>query len=86
MSAGTIATVFVSHQLRATRRKRIVKLAFGDKMVHTLRSALRIDRWLTPVWMSVHWLVVVAALWGNRFTWRSIRYQLRGPRDVERFD
>jgi ceramide glucosyltransferase len=86
LSSFAVVSAFVSHQLRATQRQKIVKLAFHQKVCKSLTTALRMDRWLTPVCMLTHWIVVVAALWGNRFTWRGIRYQLRGPQDVQRFD
>jgi len=85
-SGGAIALVFLFNQVRASYRKQTVRIAFGDDMVRRLRPALLIDRWLTPLWMAMHWLIALSALSSNRFTWRGIRYQLDGPNDVKRLN
>ncbi len=84
LCAPAIAAVFVLNQLRAGYRRRTISHAFGPAMLHRLRLALFIDRWLTPVWMSLHWLFAASALVARTFTWRSIRYRLDGPNQVKR--
>jgi hypothetical protein len=84
--AGAIAAVFVLGQVRSTVRARIVERAFGADMVRRLCTTLRIDRWLTPVWMTLHWLIVTRSAFGRRMTWRGITYELFGRQNVKRLD
>ncbi len=83
---GAMIAVFLLNQLRARYRTATIRAAFGQEMVERLRTTLLIDRWLTPVWMLLHWLIILSALLGNRFTWRGYRYQLDGPRNVRRLE
>jgi cellulose synthase/poly-beta-1,6-N-acetylglucosamine synthase-like glycosyltransferase len=85
-SAAAIAIVFVCNHLRSYYRAAVVRAAFGPDMLRHLRIPLRMDRWLTPLWMLIHWLIALSALSSNRFTWRGIRYHLTGPHTVRRLD
>jgi len=76
--------VALLHQMRAHYRTATIRAAFGQSMVDQLRVTTMIDRFLTPLWIFVHWLIVLSALSSNRFTWRGYRYQLDGPRQVKR--
>ncbi len=84
LPAAAIVTVFILHQVRSNYRRQLIHAALGEKAVESLRSTLLLDRWLTPVWMGLHWLIAISALSSNRFSWRGIRYQLDGPRRVRR--
>lgn len=76
--------VAAAEQVRATLRRRVIRTAFGDEMLERLRTTLLLDRWATPVWMTLHWLIVVRAGIGRTMRWRGTLYKLRGPKDVER--
>jgi cellulose synthase/poly-beta-1,6-N-acetylglucosamine synthase-like glycosyltransferase len=81
---AAIALVACANQVRANLRRRIIRQAFGPDMLKTLRTTLQFDRWATPVWMGLHWMLVVRGGIGCTMVWRGIRYRLRGPNDVER--
>ncbi|MEX0775743.1 MAG: glycosyltransferase family 2 protein [Phycisphaeraceae bacterium] len=81
---AAIVTVAVCNQLRAGYRRRVVRLALGDPMAQHLRIALLLDRWCTPVWMTLHWGLMMLSLFGNRVRWRGVRYRIDGPHEVTR--
>ena len=85
-AAIAIVIVFICHQLRSHHRTQTIRNAFGQSMVDQLRTTLRVDRWLTPAWMTVHWLIALTSLSSNRFSWRGCRYQLDGPNRVKRLN
>lgn len=76
------ATVFVADHLRSMYRRRVIRHAFGDKMVQRMRMTLWIDAHLTPLWMMLHWLIVLSAGVGRTITWRGNRYRIRSPQDI----
>lgn len=79
----TWAVVFAGDQARASFRRRAIAAAFGEDMARSLRVTLRIDRWLTPLWMTLHFLLMLRAGVGRTMVWRGRRYRLRGPNDIE---
>ncbi|MEX0745960.1 MAG: glycosyltransferase family 2 protein [Phycisphaeraceae bacterium] len=86
MAATAIAVVFVANQIRASYRKRAVRNAFGQAMVERLHATLLLDRWATPLWMALHWALILRAGFGRTMRWRGIRYELRGPQAVRRLN
>ena len=85
-AAITIVTVFGANQVRAALRRRAVCLALGQNVLAQLKTTLCWDRWATPVWMTLHWLLIVRSAFGRTMNWRSIRYRLFAPQRVERLD
>lgn len=83
-AAIVISVVVICQHLRSHYRTQTIRNAFGQPMVEQLRTTLRIDRWLPPLWMTIHWLIALSSLSSNRFTWRGYRYQLDGPNQVKR--
>ena len=81
-----ILFVFLANQMRASARRRCVETAFGEQVRRQLDSTLRWDRWATPVWMTLHALLIASALFGRSFVWRGIRYRLLGSNQVIRYD
>lgn len=81
-----VVLVPLFNQLRANYRRQTIERAFGAAVLHRLRQAIFIDRWLTPMWMALHWLLAASALFARTFTWRGIRYRLDGPNRVSRLD
>ena len=55
-------------------------------LVADLWSTLRLERWTTPVWMTLHALLAWRAAFGRVMNWRGIRYRLYAPQRVERLD
>lgn len=84
--AAAILVVFIANQFRAHYRKRGVRIIFGDAMVQKLRRALRLDRWATPLWLTIHLLVILSALGTRTIEWRGKRYRINGPQRVEQLD
>ena len=81
-----ILFVWLANQVRASARRRCIETAFGEDVTRQLESALWWDRWATPLWMTLHALLITSALLGRTFVWRGIRYRLMGPNHVIRFD
>ncbi len=81
-----VLVVAASNQARAAYRVRVVRHAFGEEMVRRLGPTLWLDRWVTPVWMTVHWGLMVNAMWGRTVRWRGTRYRLFGAQRVERVE
>jgi hypothetical protein len=76
--------VLVADQVRATYRWLTVRNAFDPATVDRLRPALRVDRWLTPLWMTAHLLLMLRATVGRTISWRGIRYRIDSPQKVRR--
>jgi len=83
-SAGACAAVFLAHQVRSMHRARAVRRAFGAATAARLSAPLRIDRWLTPIWMTMHWMILLSATLGRTVIWRGVWYQLDGRDRVVR--
>ncbi len=83
---GVLVTAFVLNQMRATFRRAAVARALGTEAMDGLRTTLRLDRWATPVWMTLHWLLIVRSAFGRTMNWRGIRYRLFDPQRVKRLD
>ncbi|MBI1336029.1 MAG: glycosyltransferase [Phycisphaera sp.] len=83
-ATGAVVLHVLFDQYRATHRARLVRASLGAEVEKSLHATLRYDRWATPVWMTLHGLIVLGALFGSTIAWRSIRYRLRGPQRVER--
>ena len=81
--AACMLTVCIANHIRSSLRASVVQQAFGPDMRKRLRATLWMDRWLTFLWMTVHWLVVLGALTGRTITWRGYRYRLRAPQRIE---
>lgn len=79
-----LSVVIVSDQLRASYRAAAVREAFDRSTVGQLQRTIRLDRWATPLWMTLHALLVLRAAFGRTMRWRGIRYRLRGPQDVQK--
>ncbi len=70
--------------VRATIRWLLVRRAFGQDVSRQMRVTHLIDRFLTPVYMTINFVLICRAAFGNTITWRGITYRLRGPQDIER--
>jgi ceramide glucosyltransferase len=81
-----LAAAFLANQVRSWFRRRIVRRVFGEEGLAKLRTTLTLDRWATPLWMTLHWLLVVYSAFGHTMNWRGIRYRLTGPQKCERLD
>lgn len=81
---GALLASGVADVARAAYRRRVVRIAFGEEVRDRLRGALRLDLHYVPVWMGIHWLIVLSAAVGRTITWRGNRYVMRGPQAIEK--
>lgn len=81
---SALIAVGVFNQIRASMRRRVIRRAFGHDMLPRMRATLWWDRFGTPVWMILHYLLVLSVMFKRTMNWRGIRYKLRGPQDIER--
>lgn len=84
MSLGVAVGVFAAHQTRAEIRIRALRRVFDEATLARLRLPCFFDRWCTPVWMMMHWAVILRSAFGRTMQWRGIRYRLLGPHRVLR--
>jgi hypothetical protein len=84
---GSIITaVFISNQLRSTYRRQCIHNSFAGAMDQQLRATLRIDRWMTAVWMAVHLGVILSTLLARTITWRGRCYRIDGVQKITQLD
>jgi len=81
--AGIIAMSFIINQVRASFRRQAVERSLETDAKVRLRVALSLDRWATPVWMVLHWMLIVRSCWGRTMRWRGMSYRLFAPQQVE---
>jgi hypothetical protein len=85
VGAGLVLlAVGVCNHLRAGHRRQAIKAAFGRDMLRYLRHTLRLDRFGTAAVMAVNLTLLLSAGLGRTLTWRSHRYRLRGPQNIQR--
>lgn len=82
--AGVLVVAWVMQLIRSRYRRRAVRDKFGDDVVAQWRKAYLIDAWLTPVWMLIHWLILLRAAVGRTMNWRGNIYRLNGPQQIEK--
>ena len=78
--------VFIANQWRASYRQMVIQRALRPDTLLPLRSTLRLERWTTFLWMTLHWLLVLRAAVGRTMTWRHVTYRLSGPQRVEKIE
>jgi ceramide glucosyltransferase len=84
LSLPALLLVACGDWVRSHFRAKVARQAFGRETVEKLAGALRWDRWGTPVWMTLHCLLVLRAFVGRTMVWRGTTYVLRGPQSVQR--
>ncbi|MDX1681644.1 MAG: glycosyltransferase family 2 protein [Phycisphaeraceae bacterium] len=83
-AGGVALAVAVMNQLRSMYRRRVIVRAFGREMLESLTTTLRLDRWVTPLWMAIHAAIVLSSAVGKTVRWRGMAYRVEGPQTVER--
>lgn len=81
---GIFALVFIANQVRASYRKRVVQRTLGEEAARKLRSTFLLERWATPLWLGINLLLLLRAGFGKTIAWRSIRYRIDGPQQIQR--
>ena len=83
-AVGALAFAAAGDQLRASYRRSAIEIAFGESGLARLKTTLRLERYATPLWMTLHWLFVIRSAFGKHMRWRGILYRLDGPQKCER--
>jgi len=75
-----LAAAYVIDQFRSLARQQVYLSLFKDPAIRRkLFSASWLEHMLTPVWMLLHWLVVVSTWPQSRITWAGITYRILSP-------
>ena len=83
-SIATLLTVAAANLIRSSLRRRIIRARFGEATLARLTPTLRLDRWATSFWITLHWLLMLRAMVGRTITWRGVRYRIDGPQRIVR--
>jgi ceramide glucosyltransferase len=87
--AAALSAIVVVHgcnYARSRMRRLAIIALLGQETADRLEPTLVYDRWLTWVWMLLHFGLAASALSGRTMTWRGITYRLYGPQKVERVE
>lgn len=79
---GAIVLVILFDVLRAISRRAVVKRLFGRGTVRQMGAVFALEALATPLWMTLHWLLVVSTMFGRRIRWAGITYLMRSPQDI----
>lgn len=83
---GAMAGVFIANQMRVSYRREVIRRALGSSSMARLRHTLRLERWTTSLWMTLHWLLILRSAVGRTMRWRSVTYRLYAPQRVVKID
>jgi hypothetical protein len=76
----------LGNQIRASARQRCMQIASDTPTAARLATSLQLNRWATPLWITLQGLLILSALVGRSFVWHGVCYYLHGPNDVSRVD
>jgi ceramide glucosyltransferase len=76
------AAVWAADLMRAHFRAVAAEMLLDAEALPRLRRVAMLERWATPLWMAVHFVLVLRSVFGRRICWGGITYEMRGPRDV----
>lgn len=72
-----LAAAYIIDQFRALARQQIYLSLFEEHGIRRkLFEASWLEHMLTPIWMVLHWLLVVSTWTQSRITWAGIRYRI----------
>ena len=80
---SVIVTVFALDALRAVLKTRSTRQLFAavDSRLTDMRTWW-LELLCTPLWMTIHFFIVLGSAFGNRVSWSGITYDLRDVGDV----
>lgn len=78
-----VAAVYAMDVMRGRMRSRIVREVLDPDTAARLARPLRLDRYATPLWMTLHLGLVLSSAIGRRIEWAGLTYLLRGPQNVK---
>lgn len=79
---AALCLVMLLDRWRAWCREAVIHDAMGEDAVASLAGPIRLERWLTPIYVAVHAWLAISAVWGRTITWAGTRYRMVGPQDV----
>ena len=82
--AGVLVISTLTDLARASLRQKVTAEAFDQQTITQLQPTIHLDRFATPQWMTLHWLLILRSVFGRTMRWRGITYRLYGPQRVER--
>jgi hypothetical protein len=72
-----VAAAYVIDQFRALARQQVYLSLFPDNSTRQrLFATSWLEHMLTPLWMSLHWILLASTWTQNRITWGGIRYRI----------
>lgn len=86
LSLPAIVLVMLGDGVRSYYRRQVVREAFEPSIQQQLAGTLAFDRWGTPVWMALNFVLITRAFIGRTMVWRGVKYRLLGPQQCERMD
>jgi hypothetical protein len=74
--------IFALDALRAVMRSRGARNLLPADTPLTDRRTWYLELLCTPLWMTLHFLIILSSAFGRSITWAGITYDLRQPNDV----
>ena len=74
-----IGIVTLFDQIRALYRARVIRNLYGGTTAKILDDTAAVEHLFTPIWMSLHCLIVTLALFARKITWAGITYRVLSP-------
>ncbi len=81
------AAAIAIDQFRAAARQRIYYSLFKEEGIRTRLNAVGwMEHMLTPVWMTLHWLIVVSTWTKRKIQWAGVTYRILSYKRTEILD
>jgi len=72
-----VAAAYVIDQFRALARQQVYLSLFKDQGIRQkLFAAGWLEHMITPLWMTLHWILLASTWTQSRLTWAGVRYQI----------
>lgn len=81
LAIGTIGIAYALDYARARLRERIPRKLWGSESLARVKS---LDRWATPVWLTLHAVVIWSTLFGRTIAWGGRTYRIDSRQRLER--
>ncbi len=83
MACTAMGFVFVVNQIGFTFRKRIMRRILDEPTLARMRTTMRLDRFGTWFYMSLHFTLIASVALIRTMTWRGVRYRIHGRQKVK---
>lgn len=79
-----IAVAYVIDQFRALARQQVYLSLFPENGIRSkLFAACWLEHMLTPIWMFLHWILLISTWTQNRIQWAGIDYRIHSKSKTE---